>query len=135
MLYPSTICRYCSDTKKNANIAKNCRNSETDPDANPWFANSRGSRSGDSAAQFDQTNPTRNNTPTAMLTSVIGSDQPRSGPSMIANTSSPMPIAETTEPSGSKRTRSVARVDGTTAMIPTRVTSAIPAVTRKIDPQ
>ena len=33
--YPSTSCRNCSATKKNPNIAKNCRNTDTDPVVKP----------------------------------------------------------------------------------------------------
>ena len=33
--YPSTSCRNCNDTKKKPNMAKNWRNSDADPVANP----------------------------------------------------------------------------------------------------
>ena len=46
-----------------------------------------------------------------------------------------MATADTTDPRGSKRTGSLARVVGTTAMIAISVANAMAAVTRKIEPQ
>ena len=51
------------------------------------------------------------------------------------STSSPVPTAEATDPSGSKATRSVALVEGTTRTMPIRASAAVAAVAMKIAPQ
>ena len=72
-------------------MAKNCRNSDADPVAKPRCRNRRGSSSGSSVRSSASTNATRKTTPPMSPTSVSGSVQPRSGPSMMPSTSSPMP--------------------------------------------
>ncbi len=62
-----------------------------------------------------------------------GAVQPFTGPSMMPNTMAPMPTAESTVPTGSSPTCSLALVAGTTRMVPIRVTAASPDVTQKID--
>ncbi len=126
VLYPSTSCRNWSDTKKKPNMAKNCRNNDADPVAKPRWENRRGSSSGSSVRSSIQMNPTRKTTPPIRPTSVNGSVQPRSGPSMIPRTSRPIPMADTTAPRGSRPTCSSDRVLGTTAITPMHDRAASP---------
>ena len=54
---------------------------------------------------------------------------------MIPSTSAPIPTADSTEPIGSKRTRSVERVAGTTSTTAANRNAAIAATTKKVEPQ
>ena len=106
-----------------------------DPVANPACPNSRGSRRGAVARSSMSTNATRISTPPMRPTSVMGSVQPRSGPSMIPRTSNPVPSADAIEPKGSKATRSVDLVEGTTRTMAISASAASAAVATKIAPQ
>ena len=114
-------------------MAKNCRNSDAEPVANPRWRNSRGSSSGSSVRSSTQHERREEHDAADEPDSVSGSVQPRSGPSMMPSTSRPIPSAESTAPRGSRPTCSSTWCghDGDDA---DERGAASPAVTRKIEP-
>ena len=70
-----------------------------------------------------------------MAVTVSESDQPRSGPSMMARTSAPIPIAARTAPTGSSRTSSAAFVLGTRKTTANNATAESRPLTTNTEPQ
>jgi hypothetical protein len=108
-------------TKKKPNIAKNCSSSDADPVAKPRNRNRWGSSIGAVARSSTRMNAASTRAPPIRPVSLSGAVQPRVGPSMIPSTTPPMPTIDSSEPAGSRPTRSLARVEGTATRISTKV--------------
>ncbi len=120
--------------KKNPIMARNCRNTDTDPAEKARLRNNRGSRSGSAVRSPEMTKAPRATAPPISPARVRGFAQPRVGPSVMPRTNPPMARIESNEPLMSTRGAAGSLVAGTRIMAATHATTAKAAVTTKIDP-
>src|SRR6266511_200099 len=130
---PCTSWRYGSARKRKPNIARNWTVSDAEPAPNPRRRKWRGSSIGSSRLSSHRTKPTIPTTAATSAVSVTESPQPRTGPSIIANTSAPRPPTDNRVPTGSSRGGRLSRDEGTIASVPISASVARTTLSTKID--
>ena len=117
--------------KKNPKAAKNWAVTVSDPAPKPRRRNNRGSSMGSVARSSQSTNAAPARTPVTSALAVRGSDQPRSGPSMMPKTTPATETSDSAAPTRSSRVGCSSTERGTSARVPTTARAARPTLSPK----